>query len=323
MRKALKYLMIAAVALLQQACRHKDLCYGHDEEVTVRVQFHWDLTEARPAAMRVYFYPIDNADRTLPYVYDFANSIGGTVTLPQGHYQVTCFNIDTDNIFQRGDNSLLTLELYTPERTLSGDAFGTVPQPVSSKGMQLYDTPNWICRDMKDNIDIPLQPDGSEFVIDMHPKMAVYEIRFEVHGIQGLNFVHQMKGTLTGVAPSLFAATGQLPADPAAVVFDAGQRDGVVVGSFYVFDRTPGYQQQELTLYFWSDDVNVYASFDVSDQIADGFARAGTDRSIPVIPIIIQDVGINIEKYIDFSGEGGFSIDVDGWTTVEIEVPLS
>ena len=96
--KKLDYRSILALLIALwglSACEHKELCYKHPHVASVYVDFDWrDAPTAAPAGMCVFFYPADGEGR--PRRYDFQGVTGGQIDIPVGHYQVLCYNNDTE-----------------------------------------------------------------------------------------------------------------------------------------------------------------------------------------------------------------------------------
>ncbi|AVM52963.1 uncharacterized protein DUF5119 [Bacteroides zoogleoformans] len=326
MKTATSYTALACIVTLTllffASCRHKELCYGHPHGQTVRLVFDWRYINDVPGAMRVFFYPVNNSRRTEPYVFDVSaltRAEGSEIFLEEGTYQVVSFNIDTEYILYRKENSHSEFEAYTQGRTLTLNS--SQGGKTSTKTLSLVGTPDWMCRASLDEVHIGSVQGESPKQIVLTPRSAVSKFTCEVRGIKNPGRVKGVIGTLSGVAGSLFMGTGTFPAAPSTVYFDGEMEGGVVRGNFLVFGLHPQAVKPEdkvLTLYFRTDAGISAFSFNVGDRIE----IEEDDGHYVIKANVVIEGDIELPSPI-VSDEDGLVVDAEEWDAVYIDIDIN
>lgn len=312
------------------SCQHKELCYHHPHEATVRVEFDWrNAPNATPEGMTVYFYPEEGG---LPQRSDFIGKNGGLVDLVVGKYKVICYNNDTEAVLFRDINQFDKHAAYTRDGNIFESIYGNATQyapradnaddervvisPDMMWGCSLYDLEitesglSYICVPEKDKDDINVQ--NKEHVITLYPCEIVCTYTYEVRNVSNLKYVTQICGSLSSMAPSQLFANEQLAKECVTIPF-ASTSDGIskITGQFYTFGHREDNQEKHMMLFYaWLEDgAKYYYTYDVTDQIHE----APDKRHVH---IIID--GLEFPQPI---GNGsGFDVDVDDWTIVEEDI---
>lgn len=318
------------VSIFLMSCQHKELCYHHPHEATVRVEFDWrNAPNATPEGMTVYFYPEEGG---LPQRSDFIGKNGGIVDLVVGKYKVICYNNDTEAVLFRDINQFDKHAAYTRDGNIFESIYGNATQyapradntedervvisPDMMWGCSVYDLEitesglSYICVPEKDKDDINVQ--NKEHVITLYPCEIVCTYTYEVRNVSNLKYVTQICGSLSSMAPSQLFANEQLAKECVTIPF-ASTSDGIskITGQFYTFGHHEDNQEKHMMLFYaWLEDgAKYYYTYDVTDQIHE----APDKRHVH---IIID--GLEFPQPI---GNGsGFDVDVDDWTIVEEDI---
>lgn len=306
--------ILGALALLLPliGCKHKELCYDHPHSKVVEVRFHWQEDVQVAKAMRVLCYPMGK-DREEPYGFDIGNSKGGIISLPAGKYRVLAYSLDTENIVVEGEQQLSLLHAYTNELVWarsrhSGRNTGT---------LRTVDAPDYMTRAYQEQVEILSAPEHQ--YIDLYPEEAVCRFTLEVQGIKGLPFVRQSRVSLSHVAPTLRLHEMKLEGSPSEALFDTQIEGNRLTGAFNIFgllpldDKSPKY---ELTLFFRTEEKNIYATYDVTEQILAVKPKRGHIRHVH----IVLKADIEIAKPI--GNGGGFRPQVDDWQAIEKDIEI-
>lgn len=298
--------------LMLCGCRHKELCYDHPHSREVEVRFHWGYDVQPAKAMRVLCYPLSHS-RSEPYGFDIGNSRGGLIDLPAGAYEVLAYSLDTENIIIEGESDAKLLQAYTRELTWARSRRGS----RDALPIRTVDAPDYMARAYVPQTLI--RSTAERQYIDLYPEEAVCRFTLEVHGIRGLSFVRQSRVSLSHVAPSLFLKDMRLDGLASEALFDTRLEGDVLRGQFNIFGLFPldtKAPKYELTLFFITADKNVYATYDVSEQIKEAQRAQGHIRHVH----LVLSVDIQIAKPI--GNGGGFRPEVDDWQAIEKDIDV-
>ena len=337
--------------MLLSACDHKDLYTVGHELYQVRVDFDYSDVDQTPKAMRVLFYPSNAAQS--PYKFDLSGE-GGYVRIPAGNYQVLAYNVDTENVFEVGDDNYyeftLTTQNYEVEdeeeeeeepgddnASYSRSLFGSrVPKGRGEGNFLLYDAPEWTC--VCRSADFVVEPDAvvmdvvtradsdngtegavKERSLTLQAADAVCVVNLVAEGIEGVEQATMVRGTLSGIAAARYVALDSPSSEPGMVSF-AGNIDReaqVIRARFFVWDFVPadnGDMRQYMNLYIWSNTGNYYMSADVTDVLQDA-----SDTRLSDVTIKLK-LSLNIMPR--YEGNSGFSPGVGEWQEEHSDLPL-
>lgn len=296
-------LWVSVLATVVTGCNHKALCYDH-RHTSVRVEFDWsESPEADPGGMCVLFYPVDGGS---PVVKEFSGSEGGRVEVPEGEYDVVCYNKDVANVLWRGAESLVTLEVYTRGSSVTEDLDGgfAVP-PLSGDEISVVAAPGCLWSSRLDDVRVDSGGEESESVVVLAPRRVTRRVVWEMSSVVDSGNLAVCRAVLSGLSGSL--RLGSVTPVPAAVSMpSSGIVDGEdaekLTGSFECFGCSKDSSCRHLlTLYCWSPGGNVLASWDVTDQV---HAAADTDE---IRLVVTGRIEIPDER------NSGFDPGVDGW----------
>ena len=324
--------------LILTGCEYKDLCYDHNHWGTVRVVFDWQMSpealtksaEAEPAGtgMTVLFY---DGDRTPiePVRYDLAGRYGGTVRLLPATWQAVGYNYDTETILYRGMESMPTLTAYTRESSIGeGTMMSRADMPrattAEDEPVILEPDPLWAAASEPFTVSIPndqTPTPQNDQVITIQPQSRVYEVTVTIRNVPNLQYTGQFGGALTGLAPSVAVASGQLGEGCATEAFTCQVTDATTLEMHVrIFGHCPHQgdgvtNRHLLTIYaILADGTKWYYTQDVSGQMHKE-GQGGVNNQIH-----IELDGLPVPKPI--VNGSGCQPTVDGWQGEEIEVTM-
>lgn len=332
------------------SCDHKELCLGHRLVQRVKVEFDWsDAPEASPRGMTVYFYPLGNADGSAPtgayQRVDFKGMDGGYVELPRGVYRIICYSNDSEiNQF----HSVADYDAHTVF-TREGSLLECLPLSLTSTGpraegqadQRIVITPDQLWgstlawtevigtgefhehtsgagRSASEATD-PATGERIQ-VITLMPHEMTCHYTYEIRNVKNLKHVDKMCAAISGMTPSIKAATEELHTEPVTLPLEAisvGDKN-IVTGSFHTFGHHADNPQPHImTLYVWMDDGRKFVygtgtnpgSFDVTEQVENAPDRRH-------VHLIID--GVELPQPLE--NGSGFHPSVDGWGTVESDI---
>lgn len=320
MRNRIPLLAVAVLALT--GCRYKPLCYDHNHLVDVRVVYDWkDAPEAELEGMTVLFYDLSGkADE--PIRYDLPGKEGGVVRLPHGDWQAVSYNYDSESILFRGLHSIGTVEAYTRSSSVAEGTKlmtrGEMPRESSSANQPVILEPEafWGAA----SAPFQLQIYDPERTIVITPQPLYRQVYVTINNVPNLQYTNGLGGTLSGLAPSVFVADGQLADGCAVEAFSIMVADKTTLtAQFLIFGHCP-YSEREvythnLTIYvIMSDGSKWYYTVDVTGQMHDRIKNPDGQ------PIYIDIDGLDVPKPI--VNGSGFHPTVDDWKNEEIEVHM-
>ncbi len=316
-----KFLLLSSSVLVLTSCEYKDLCYDHNHWATVKVSFDWQKApEATAKGMTVLFYQAD-AQSSEPVRYDFGLE-GGTARLDPEAYHAVCYNNDTEAILYRGSDNTNTLEAYTRKSSIEE---GTqlmrsgMPRAAGTEEQTVILEPDPLWGAAK---DVPaLLPNSRDVSLVFQPEYRYLVVHVTIINVPNLQYTGSFAGALSGLAPSVFMASGQLGEGMVTEAFVARQVDETTLSmSCNIFGHCPRLSEGEsnehiLTVYaILADGSKWYYSIDVTEKMHQGAVVGGEQE----IDIVID--GLPVPKPI--VNGSGFQPTVDGWQGVEIDVGM-
>ena len=280
------------------------------DEMDFMIEADWrDAPYGNPGGMAYMFYPVDGG---LPWRFDFPGREAGKVSLPPGRYSVLCFNDDTGfTVLENGDS-------------YSGASLECIPVRDDIKGgAGLYNCPDSIWG--ASVVDFVLSEEGVEYksypdslmrkspgrVLTVYPSERTVSVRYILRDMVNLDGVSSMRGRLGSMASGL-RLRDFAPEMPLVSFYLPGRRlsEDSAGGSFLAMGdmQEDGCVNMLTVTFTMHDGSEVEKTYDVTSQIHD----APDPRDITIL----------LEGFIlpEQQGEGTFDVDVDGWTTIIIDL---
>lgn len=343
MRNCRVFIYLLLLTLCSCKAELRELCYDHSHISNLQVAFDWQHThEMQPKGMTVLFYDTQR-DYQEPERYDFAGTQGGTARLISGSYRAVAYNYDTETILYRGSESEQTLEAYTRYSSVeegtqlaSFTRGQTMPRATGTEDEPVILEPDALCGAASD--EFTLTPSEDTQVI-LKPEMRTKEVTITIANVPNLEYATQFGGALSGLAPSINMATGQLGEGCVTETFTCHVKDATTLEmKFRIFGHCPGGHEHAellhnhpLTIYaILADGSKWYYTTDVSPQMHKW--QPGTDPGSNPDPepgsddeeeeeINVEVEGLPIPEPVS-DGNGGFQPTIDGWQSIEIEVGM-
>ncbi len=330
--------VIALVLTVLTSCEHKDLCVDHREHahryhinVIADYRYDWEeccggtdweyrwpdhyipydsLRPGKPGGIRVVNYN-ENGDYNLHNI----SADGGVVTLYEGVNDLLFYNNDTEYIiFSRTGNDAST---RATTRTRTRGTY--TPNVYAHKGEQTVSPPDMLYANYVEDYEVHKVITPAPFEITLQPLVFTYKIRYEF--AEGLEYVAQARGALTGMAQSVELNTGDTSEESATILFDEAEVTDWGVRAIVNSFGTPAFPHPNyptrtdakhgLTLEVLLRNNNSYVfEFDVTDQV-----QMQPHGGV----IVVKDIVIDKDK--GHAGSGGFDVEVDDWGEYE-DVPL-
>lgn len=313
-------------------CRHKE--FYELKTIILRIEFDWEeAPEANPEGMCLYFYPVDGS-RGNPIRFDLPGHRGGTVEIPEGQYHLICYNNDARSVLRHGLEGFHTHFLTTRQADLLEPVFGsmantTVPHPgAPDEPAMLEPEAIWGCGIVNIRLNEgeveyePLQSGGIPgmkvsndnhlIVAKMQPLTCHYSVK--ILEAPQHRYISWMCGVLSGLSPSVAAASGNVSDKPVCLPFmmhPDGQ--GGYDGEFITFGYSGiGVLHNSLALFTsMTDDSNVIYTFDVTPQVLQAPNPRRVHITVETLP-----------QPQPREGGFGFTPTVDSWLEIECEINL-
>lgn len=319
--KGYALMAITMAAMTFTACEYKD--FGDEGGSSKRktkfmLVFDWDKVDSIPQSMRVVFYPHDLSQYAQGYTtFDVLNR-DTTIELPAGIYDVTAWNNDMEHVitstYTKQEATYATTGNYSPH----GDA--NIPKVLDSlyHGQRVLDYPDYMVHANRMQFELSEKDNIHRLVLA--PDSMVVTVEIKLHGIAGLEWCRNIRGTINNVAGKRYMAYDNLTADTVAIMFDAQAHaeDSTVTAKFWVFGLEPTdltSLQHKMIFFFWITGNQLYVPLDVTNIIA----RAKKDDTYVLIES--SDLNIDLKDYVR-EGDTGWTVDAEDWDYTE-EIPLS
>lgn len=312
------FVMTALVALLLSSCDHKEFCYLHPHDVTLRLEYDWrNAPEADPEGMCAFFYHEDPS--VSPRRFDFRGTEGGELELLPGKYRVITYNNDTEALQVGNCDDYAGHYAFTREGNILEPIYGNGLQPPSrdeeSANERVMITPDmlWGCTET----EVTVTGKGNQ-VITLYPHEMLCRYSYEVRNVTNLRHVSQMSGALSGMSPSMLLSTEELHTEPVTLPFGA-RKDGesTIRGEFLTFGHHEDVDRpHRMSFYVVMDDGGKYSFtsgsyLDVTQQVHGAPNRRR-------VHLIID--GLELPTPIEDGS--GFKPDVEDWDDIQQDIPL-
>lgn len=328
--------LLLTLAVSLTSCDHKELCYSHPHETTLRVVYDWsEAPEANVAGMCAYFYSLDRPGTQ--YRFDFPGAKGGEVQIAAGRYIVLTYNNDTEAVTfaNTGDYENHTALTRTGDilEPLYGNGVHSTAKADNNERVVITPDALYGCSVTQ----LTVEPAGVTYIYDHHhgpraatsvesdervitlyPADMLCHYTFEVRHVSQAGHIKRVSAAITGMAPSLNLLHGTLPAEAVTLPLEAAANanDSTITGHFLTFGHNTG-NTDRMSFFAIMDDGSKYR-VDSQDNL-DVTSQVDTAPDKRHVHIIID--GLNLPKPIDSGGEG-FSPVVGDWTVVEEDLVM-
>lgn len=296
--------MLLFLALLPVVgCERTGLYYDDDSKGGVEIKVDWSgfpQGASLPEGVLITFYdPGKGTDFTF-----FREAAGGSVSMPDGEYDVLVYNGDTEKLLFRNMDRFETAEAYLDVRSrASVETFIGEPDPnfaVFSGHVTLVS--------------------GQKEPVVVKPQCYVSFATVKVK-LTGIDNVKACRGSLSGISRCLNLSTGKPGSESCTLIFDLEKEGDTYTQNIAFFGLCPnsGSTRAEnevrnlLTLDFLLLDNTVKTfEYDMTDKIEPGETP---DAGKP-----LEIEGIEIPD-IESPDGGGFDAGIGGWDQEE-DIPL-
>ena len=301
------------------SCDYKALEENTPALTSIHLDFQWQKVDSVPDLMRVAFYTADEITRsnfTKGYTFfDLSKrNWPATIQLPAGLYHVTAWNNDTEHVLTDKYGSQSTLHATTLTHNVRSTL--DIPSVLDSlyNGQRVLDYPDYMVHANQMEYDVKYT---DEQELTLYPDSMVVTVEYKIHGIGGLSWVRQIKGTVNNVAGKRYIAYPNRTEEPVSIMFDGDYtaEDSLVWGKFYIFGIEPtdlAELNHKMVLFFWMDGGKVYLPIDVTN-IFHAYRR---DQS----KIVIETPSLDIDLRDFISSKNTFNVDLDEWDDVNIDI---
>lgn len=291
-------LSLSACSIREKPCPQPDVA-------RVTVSFDWSGVPSVPEGIRVVFFPSDALSQPLEFSM-YAE--GDEVTLPYDTYCVVAYNVDVETVrFVAGSYAGAEARLLEASRPGARPEGTAVGEPE-----MLY-----ICSEERFEAVA-----GSEALrLKFSPRCVVRECAFSIP-LQGAQFVRDLRGSVTGMAPALNLSTGEPAGTSCTLYFDRLTKtpDGIrgcfrYFGCCAVDSKAVG--EQTLVIELLRPDGVQKAEFDLSETLA--AVQPGPAADTP--PLLIEERIVVDYTPGEDDADNDFDVSVDDWEN-EVFVPV-
>ena len=313
-------LAIATLMLLFTSCTHKDLDFPEGDS-RLDVSFDWSaVQDARPDGMLLTLF----SGSSQPVSFHFADSGGGSLTIPTGTYGMIAYNDNTENLHTRG-SSWNDFEVYAVPTVMSSfsQMFASsrnIPMAPGTEDQQVISEPDFLwtsaCRDVR------VKGSGT---VTMPMRASTVIFPFAITGVEDIGRITDIAGSISGMSGSCYPASATVSAPNCVIPFEL-ESDGesTIYGQVRTFghsDDEPAGTQHMLVIYFQTtDNSKYYVAIDVTGElhkwsgthpsgggeVPDGDFIEITDFSIP------EPIG----------EDSGMKPSVDEWKEIDINIRM-
>lgn len=312
--KKITYIFIFSMLLV--SCRHKDLQYEETETATTEIVFDWSLApDADPASMSAFLFPDDSR----PLRYEFANSEGGEVRIPLGHYCGLAMNSDdTDWARFRDTDDIEKFEIHTaPVESLpvSGLTPDMLPLEDEEEYEDLVKAPGMLWSTRRDNLTLTESDRKKTFVF--YPQEAVCHYTVDIYDVKNMKSLpgNDIDATLSGMAGGFLHGQGTSSDSKVTfpIILTADKEKNSLHSEFLTFGENPVKDlPHRLKIHATLADGSIlHQTFDVGNQI-----KNATDPKH--VHIVIRGFTLPEEEVTT----GGFRPDVNEWHNENIDLDM-
>lgn len=322
MRGYTSYLIALLCIVAFPSCR-KDLCYTHPHNGSLKIQVDWSLLPAtykKPAGIAVTFLKLP--EQTSRLTYNFPAD-GGSKSIARGNYRIFMINNDYELVHIRNAEDWDTMEAYTlgvthrPYDAAPKNQPAITNTPVRS-GISAADL--LMVSGEHNNTEVRILEDGETQVITLMPQSRTIPVMVRIPIEEGIQYISQARGFLSGVSPSVQLISGIKSQSPAGILFSYGSALGgrELRASFSLFGMVDGnvvLNSYKVGLEMLLIDGSVlYYEFEVNNQITDRLRQEGGE-------ILIREA-IRVDPVEPPATGEGFKPSIDDWDDEEIIIPI-
>lgn len=304
-RVLLRIFPLLSLVVAIASCQNKELGELGYQTTSVDVRINWE--PGQPAittnGMRINLFSLDE---DVPH-YGMADvpHIGSSALLRDGaSYRTFAYTYQGNNIYFRNQLNPELIEAYCApaSRSTYSRSYPEEATIVEASG-EFY---------VGENDTYTVLPLVNDQFIDVYPVNKLYTYTVEIRGIEGVEFISETRGAISGMSSSYFLAAHTLSTVPSTVLFDASKdvSGRKIIGSFRTFGRLGATNNLTIEILYPSNTNGIAQyTWDVTSQIDDGINYH----------IVIDNSGVIIPD------EGGsdasmWKIDVEKWE--DVTVPL-
>lgn len=288
------------------ACSIKQRPCPVPDAAQVSVSFDWCEVPALPEGIRVVFFPLDALSEPKEFSM-YAE--GDEITLPCNTYSVLVYNVDVETVrFTAGsylNAQARMIEASRPSAQPEGTAYGE-PEMLYICAQERFEaTPS----------------SAGTLKLKFTPRCVVRECAFSIP-MKGAEFVKDLRGSVTGMAPAINLSTGEPAGGASTIYFDRLVKtpDGIR-GSFRYFGccdpASKAMGMQTLVIELLRPDGVQKVEVNVSETLAaaaPGAAGQAPPLEIPHEIVVDYTPGEN-------DPDNDFDVSVGDWDD-EIFVPI-
>lgn len=305
---------MAAAILLSASCKRRPLTDG-DNNVLVNITIDKDIinytVEEEPSLMRILFF--DNLSGKYS-TQAFTPSTGDYVSVIYGRtYHVLAYNFGTETTVIGSED--IHGEIFATTNEIP-ETYRTKLRSRSSENpdeLIVFSPDHLFVGGVRDTYIPARSSETPPVVIDIDASTVVESWILEVESINGMQWVADISGVITGLAQSTTLADAIDSKEKVSVFFEPSEVDanGKLTARFNTFGYIPG-ETQVITLVITDTGGTGHKiDIDVSDQLPDNKEQ-----------IIRVKQEINIDEPDNPGGGGGLDPDVDEWDDVEIDIGI-
>ncbi len=308
--------MLAAVLLPCGACQRRPLSQV-DNNVTVNIEIEKHIvnyTVSRdPSMMRVMFFDSESGAFA---THAFLPADGGRVSVTPGRtYHIIAYNFDTEYTIVGSEYLWNGIYATTNEVPESVKTRLKTRADKNADEIIVYEPDHHFVA-TKTNVYIPARSvDAPPVVIDLLAETIVETWHLHIDKVQGMEYVADVSGVLSGMALSKTLADREKSEAEASIFLESLEyrTDGSVDIVFNTFGHNPGLIQ-EITLVITDiGGASHEFDFDISDRF--------DNNPDQYILIETPDIVIDEPDSVTDSG-GGIAPDVDEWEDVDIGIEI-
>lgn len=341
-------LLIILMQFIFLGCNHKDLCYSHPHDKTMKIVFHWQIDSIPEIeSMFTAFFPFESDYKNNHRYGDLPTEGGYIKYLSPGKYRVVSFN-NSDRVQSRNSDNFETLELYTRTAIpFEGLSFrisdSNLPKAPESENEEMIISPDLLFGSVMPLIEI--FDDGKVNIFDENGELqsVIEEVDgmlelpvktfsltekydFKILNIENQDNIYQFSVTLSGMKGTYRFSTGMCNEKPYTLILE-GEKSGddMIQGEFYSFGTCHKSDYNRVMVYVITRDGKKlsYGSgmkstsdkFDVTQQLL----QKGEDG---IYHIVIDGLSIPEFEGVEVTGGNGFNANVGEWITEEIDIVI-
>lgn len=308
------YLLSLSAAAFWGGC---SIIYDYDNcppcgNVDFELVADWRLApSADPEGMAYLFFSPQHAE---PWRFDFPGREGGTLSLPQGCYNMLSFNDDTSGVLFENIGSYSGLTCTTRVGGLYDGLGGTIHDPLGP-AQNDNGEPVHICPDMMwgDALEGVVLDTAGDRVVVSTPSQITPVYRYIVSPVTRTEGISRVCAALSGMAPSVRLADRFRGTGPVTMPLAASVDGDRLHGEFVNFGvPSEGCVPNMLSVFVWlTDGTKLRYDFDVTEQI---------DAAPDPYDVTITVGGIDLPESKPSAGSGGTDVTVDGWTVIVTDI---